>query len=703
MKLVVTEKPSVAKSIASVIGATTAKQGYFKGNGYYVSWCLGHLVALCEPDEYDEIYRKWNIDTLPIIPQKWKYKVLSSSKSQYNILKSLMEQDDVTELIEATDAGREGELIFRLVYYKAKCKKPFQRLWISSMEDKSIIDGFNNLVSGSDFDNLYMAALCRQRADWLVGMNGTRLFTCQYGNGNKLSVGRVQTPTLKIIVDRDAEISNFNSTQYFLTHITTENGIEAVSSPLTKIDAEQLAAACLNSQALIADVEINESKKLPPKLYDLTSLQKDANKILGYTAEQTLTYLQELYEKKLVTYPRTDSKYLTEDMSATAANIISVLANKFLPAYDDVNTNLHNVKQILNSSKVTDHHAIIPTAEIAADNGAFDRLPGNYKKLYYLIMIELFEATYTNYVYESTKIKITCNNYDFSANGTTVKDLGWYKFKDMFKDMLKDLMFNSKSKSDNYEKVLPRVVTGQSFNIVESNFDENWTKPKAHYTEATILSEMERAGAKDMNDDVERKGLGTPATRAAIIEKLIKDGYVIREKNHLVSTEKGSNLIKIMPEIIKLPLMTVKWENQLSDVRDGKLSFDEFMTDIEGIVKLWVSENKEKNQEYSKLFKLSKGDKEIIGVCPKCGGNVYENSKGFCCENRDFGLYKENKYFAALRKKITPTIAKQLFTKGRVHLSDLYSKKKDSTFSATIVMTVNGNYPNFSMEFDNTR
>ncbi len=693
MKLVITEKPSVAKSIANVIGANTTKQGYFEGSGYCVSWCVGHLVTLCEPDEYDEKYHKWDVETLPIIPADWKCKVITASRNQYKVLKSLMEQSDVTEIVEATDAGREGELIFRLVYNQARCSKPFTRLWISSMEDKAIKDGFNNLVAGNEFENLYLAALCRLRADWLVGINGTRLFTCQYGNGVKLPIGRVQTPTLKIIVDRDNEIANFKPEQYFLTHIITENGIEAVSNALAEDISENLSLDCLNAPALISDVEIKENKKNPPKLYDLTALQKDANKILGYTADQTLTYLQELYEKKFVTYPRTDSKYLTEDMGDTASNIINVLINKFLPSYRDIEVNLYNIGQILDSSRVTDHHAIIPTMEIDKDNNGFNNLSSTHQKLYYLIMIRLLEATHTSYIYESTKISISCNNYPFCAKGINVKDFGWKKFKSILNDML-----GINSKLDDEEKTLPCVVTGESFVVIDSKSTEQWTKPKPHYTEATILSEMERAGAKEVNDDVERKGLGTPATRASIIEKLIKDEYISRNKNNLISTEKGINLIKIIPELIKSPLMTAKWENELSDVRDGKLNSDDFMNGIERIVKLWVSNNKVKNPEHIQLFKSSEG-KEVIGVCPNCGGKVYENSKGFCCENRDFGLFKDNKYFAALHKKITTKIAKELFTKGRIYIPDLYSKKKNSTFGATIVMTSEGKYPNFNMEF----
>ena len=694
MRLVVAEKPSVAKSIAKVIGATVNKDGYCEGNGYIVSWCIGHLVTLAKPDEYSDAYKKWNINQLPIIPDVWKNTVIPTTKKQYLILKSLMERTDVTDLIEATDAGREGELIFRLVYNMAKCKKPFYRLWISSMEDKSIEEGFENLVPSSKYDNLYMSAVCRQQADWLVGMNGTRLFTCLYGNGNVLPIGRVQTPTLQIIVTRDNEIKNFKSESYYQAHIITNNNIEATCENTDKETAEKISAMCFNKNAKVVDVEISEKKVTPPKLYDLTSLQKDANKKLGYTAQQTLTYLQELYEKKLVTYPRTDSKYLTNDMETTVRELLDIIKLSYTVNISGIDTNINNIKVILNSSKVTDHHAIIPTVEIRKN--IFEDLPLTHKNILYLIIYRLLEATYTSYVYESKKISLACENNGFIATGKTVKDLGWYAIK----NELMSIIGSRENDTEKDDTILLDIITGMDLVVADTSVSEHWTKPKPHFTEATILAEMERAGSKEMTSEVERKGLGTPATRASILEKLIKDGLVKRDNNSLLSTEKGVNLIRIVPETIKSPSLTADWENKLVMVSEGKLSSDEFMDDIIHIVSIWIDNNKFENPNYKGLFKNTSSNSSI-GICPKCGGTVYENQKGFCCENKDFAIWKNNPYFNAMNKKPTANIVKKLLTEGKCYIADLYSKKKQKTFSAIIIMKIDDKgYPSFSLSFD---
>lgn len=692
MKLVIAEKPSVAKSIAKVIGATNNKDGYCEGNEYIVSWCVGHLVTLAEPDEYNEVYKNWDLNNLPIIPDLWKNKILPSTKKQYSILKKLMQRNDVTELVEATDAGREGELIFRLVYNMTRCKKPFYRLWISSLEDKAIRDGFNNLEPSKKYDNLYQSALCRQQADWIVGMNGTRLFTCLYGNGNVLPIGRVQTPTLQIIVTRDDSIKNFTSEAYYQVHIITNNNIEATSENMDKEKADNIAALCFNKVTKITDVEIKENRITPPKLYDLTSLQKDANKKLGYTAQQTLTYLQELYEKKLVTYPRTDSKFLTEDMYDTVKELLNIIKNSFTININSIDTNINNINSILNSNKVTDHHAIIPTVEIS--KGGFENLPLTHKNILYLIMYRLLEATYTNYIYESQKVSVMCENYVFSATGTSIKDLGWFLIKN---ELTSIIGAKEKNKS---EVILPNVVIGTNLIATKTSVSEHWTKPKPHYTEATILAEMEKAGSKEMVDDVERKGLGTPATRASIIEKLIKDGFVSRNNNNLLATEKGANLIKIVPDIVKSPSLTADWENKLLMVSDGKLSPNEFMNEIKSIVDLWVADNKNLKSEYIGLFK-SNNSNSAVGICPKCGSKVFENTKGFCCQNKDFAIWKNNPYFNAMNKKPTTEIVKKLLADGKCYMADLYSKKKQKKFSATIIMKIDENgYPAFSLSFD---
>lgn len=693
MKLVIAEKPSVAKSIAKVIGATKNKDGYCEGDNYIVSWCVGHLVTLCDPEEYNEIYKKWDVSCLPIVPEKWKSKILPTTKKQFFVLKNLMDRADVTELIEATDAGREGELIFRLVYNMAQCKKPFYRLWISSLEDKAINEGVRNLKPSAEYDNLYQSALCRQQADWLVGMNGTRLFTCLYGNGTVLPIGRVQTPTLQIIATRDLSIKNFTAEAYYKAHIITDNSVEAITENMSKESASKLADTCSKKVAKVVDVEIKENKTPPPLLFDLTSLQKEANKKLGYTAQQTLTYLQELYEKKYVTYPRTDSKFLTEDMGDTVKSLLNIIKSSFVMINNiDINININNIKFILNNKKVTDHHAIIPTVEIA--NCDFENLPLTHKRLLYLVIYRLLEATYTNYIYESKKISLECENNIFCATGTTVINMGWHLVRDELTSILGS---KEKAKADT---LLPNVITGMDLIIQETSVSEHWTKPKPHYTEATILAEMEKAGAREMVDDVERKGLGTPATRAAIIEKLIKDSLIERNKGNLLLTEKGANLIKIIPDMVKSPALTADWENKLVMVSNGELSPNEFMDSIKSIVNMWVKDNKDVNAEYKSLFQNTNSNL-VVGVCPKCGGNVSENSKGFCCQNKDFAIWKNNPYFGAMNKKLTTKIVKSLLATGKCYISDLYSKKKEKTFSATVVMTIGDNgYPVFNLEFN---
>ncbi len=690
LQLVVTEKPSVAKSIAKVIGATSNKDGYCEGNGYIVSWCIGHLVALSEPEEYDPKYKKWDVSLLPIIPEKWKYSLKSSTKGQFYTIKKLMERDDVTNLIEATDAGREGELIFRLVYYFAKCNKPFKRLWISSMTDDAIKDGFDKLRDGREYDNLYRSAKCRSEADWLVGMNGTRLFTCLYGAGNTLPIGRVQTPTLHIIVERDISIKNFVSAPYYRTHITA-NGIEAVTEDLSKREAESLANKLLNNTAIVKDVQNTQKKTMPPLLYDLTSLQKDANKLLGYTAQQTLSYLQELYEKKFVTYPRTDSKYITDDMEISVGNIIGCLLNKFnISAVNNFKT---NIKRIINNDKVTDHHAIIPTdVALQAD---FDTLTNTHKKLFYLIAYRLLMAVDMPYIYLSTKIHLSAAAHDFTATGATVREYGFLNLK-------KQLLAIIGKTAEKKDKELPEVEINQKLSISEAKAVEYWTKPKPHYTEATILAEMEKAGAKEISDDAERKGLGTPATRAAIIEKLIKDGLIIRDKSNLLASDKGINLIQIVPAEIKSPSMTADWENKLADIALGKYSSTEFMDNIKRILSEWIEKNKIPNKEYIQLFNTVNNEKTAFAICPKCGGSIYENNKAYSCENKDFVLFKDNKYFSAFKKKITKSIAKKLFETGQCYIPDLLSKK-NKTFAATIIMTAetDSQYPKFDLQFPN--
>ena len=556
MELVIAEKPSVAQSIAAVLGATQRKDGYLEGNDYLVSWCVGHLVELVQPESYEEAWKKWSYDNLPIIPQEWQHEVKSDTKAQYQILKKLMHDDRVDAVVCATDAGREGELIFRLTYNMAGCRKPMKRLWISSMEESAIRDGFHNLRPGSDYDNLYKSALCRQEADWLVGINGTRLFTVLYG-GKALKVGRVQTPTLAMLVDRESKIMNFKKEAYYMAHIM-ENGLDAVSEHISdKTEAERIAGACENGQALVTSVIKEEKWVAPPKLYDLTTLQRDANRLFGFTAKQTLEYTQSLYEKKLVTYPRTDSQYLSDDMEGTAKNVIEAIFNSLL--FEQNIMFNPDIKRILNSKKVTDHHAIIPTMEIIKQD--LKAIPESEMKILSLCANRLLCATGEKHIYNSTKAVITCNNTVFKVSGKEVWKNGWKEFEDFFKNSYK----TAEDKSDaEREKKLPELREGMMIAVEQTKVSEHFTQPPKHYTEDSLLSAMERAGAEDMGDEVERKGLGTPATRADIIEKLVKDGFVKREKKQMIPTEDGMKLITILPDVVKSPKLTADWENELT-------------------------------------------------------------------------------------------------------------------------------------------
>ena len=522
MQLVIAEKPSVAQSIAGVLGVTERKDGYMEGNDYIVSWCVGHLIELAQPESYDEALQKWTYASLPIIPDTWQHEVKSDTKAQYNVLKKLMHDSRVESVVCATDAGREGELIFRLTYNMAGCDKPMQRLWISSMEESAIKEGFSNLRPGREYDHLYESALCRQEADWLVGINGTRLFTVLYG-GKALKVGRVQTPTLAMLVDREAKIMNFKKESYYVAHILC-NGLDAVSEHIRdKAEAEKIAGACANGQALVTTVVKEEKWIAPPKLYDLTTLQRDANRLFGFTAKQTLEYTQSLYEKKLVTYPRTDSQYLSDDMEGTARNVIEAIFNSLLSEQNILFN--PDVKKILNSKKVTDHHAIIPTMEIVRQD--LKAIPESERKILSLCANRLLCATAEKHIYNSTKAELTSNGMVFKVSGKEIWKNGWKDFEELFKKAYKTT--EDKDDSDDTKK-LPELTEGMTVTVEDTRVSEHFTQPPKHYTEDSLLSAMERAGAEDMGDEVERKGLGTPATRADIIEKLVKDGFVKREK-----------------------------------------------------------------------------------------------------------------------------------------------------------------------------
>lgn len=688
MRLVITEKPSVAKSIAEVLQATEKKDGYLQGNGYLVSWCVGHLVELASADTYREEWKKWAYELLPIIPDTWQYRVKENTREQYDVLYHLLHDSQVTEIICATDAGREGELIFRLVYEQAGCKKPFKRLWISSMEEKAIEDGFLHLRDGSDYDALYQSAVCRSVADWLVGINATRLFTVLYHH--KLTVGRVQTPTLAMLVEREKNITDFKKEQYFMAHILMD-GIDAVTERIDdKNKAEQIARACQEGQALVVSVNSEEKTINPPKLYDLTTLQREANRLFGFTAQQTLDYTQSLYEKKLVTYPRTDSQFLTEDMGQTAIEVMEAVKTVISSMMGI--SHAPDVGRILNSKKVSDHHAIIPTMEIVKAD--FDKIPGGEMQILSLVAARLICATGMKHVYETVKVEFSCNGYSFTASGKSILQDGWKTFEELFLKSCKE-----GKRAEKEEKPLPQLTEGVTFSGLDTKVSEHFTAPPKHFTEDSLLAAMERAGNKEMSDEVERKGLGTPATRAAIIEKLVEKGFIERKNRQMIPTDNGVKLITVLPEVVKSPKLTAEWENDLTLIAKGEKSADVFLAGIERMVTDLVHTYHEVDEASQGIFS---SDKMAIGKCPKCGGNVYESKSNFYCENRecDFALFKNNKYFASMRKELTKTIAQALLRDGKARVSGLYSQKKDSTFSAIIHMDAAGKYPQFSMEFE---
>lgn len=620
MQLVITEKPSVARSISEVIGATEISDGYMEGNGYIVSWCVGHLVELAQPESYGEQWKKWTYESLPVKPEKWQYEVKPDTKAQYDVLCQLLHRKDVTATICATDAGREGELIFRLVYEMAGCDKPIKRLWISSMEESAIREGFGNLQPGSDYDNLYHSALCRQEADWLVGINGTRLFTVLYG-GKVLKVGRVQTPTLAMLVDRETKIMNFQKEKYYMAHILMD-GIDAATGRIDdKKKADEIVGACQNGQALTTSVVKEEKTVMPPKLYDLTTLQRDANRLFGFTAKQTLEYTQSLYEKKLATYPRTDSQFLSDDMGQTAEGVIEAVFHSLM--FEENKAPRPDIKRILNSKKVTDHHAIIPTMEIAkADLAA---LPETERKILSLVANRLLCATVEKHLYETVKAEFSCNGHTFTVSGKSVTHNGWKSFEDAFKRSFK---ISGNQEEEKEEKKLPELSEGQAFDGVQTKISEHFTSPPKHFTEDLLLSAMERAGAEDMGDDVERKGLGTPATRADIIEKLVKDGFVKREKKQIIPTEDGLKLITVLPDVVKSPKLTADWENALTLVAKGELPMEDFMAEIENMVSELIHTYHEVSDEQKKMFAQ---EQTVLGTCPNCGGQVVKGKFGAYC------------------------------------------------------------------------
>lgn len=686
MRLVIAEKPSVAQSIAKVIGADKRQDGYLEGSGYLVSWCIGHLVELALPDVYDEKYSKWRKEDLPIIPDPFKWEVSSDKRSQYSVLKKLMERNDVDEIICATDAGREGELIFRLVYYKTGCKKPFKRLWISSMEDSAIKEGFRSLKDGSIYDDLYSAALCRSKADWLVGINATRLFTTSYGK--RLTVGRVQTPTLAMLVERQNEIDGFQKEKYFNVHLKKDD-LEVVKEKIFEESAaNEICEKCNGKQLVITSVQQTKKTINPPRLYDLTTLQRESNKIFSYTAQKTLELTQSLYEKKLVTYPRTDSQFLTADMEATAEKMVKDTIRAF-----DVITMVQepDISRIIDSSKVSDHHAIIPTAEITKQD--LSELSDQESNILKLIAFNMLCAVGAKHEYLETEIRATCEGEEFKAKGKTVITEGWKAIEATTKQMLR-----KKDGKELKETILPDVREGQHFFPVSSSLSEHFTQPPKPFNEDSLLSRMETAGNESFDEDTEKKGLGTPATRASMIEKLISSGYAERKGRKLIPTEDGINLIRIVPDDIKSPKLTAEWENTLLQMERGKSSPDEFMEEIESMVKSLVERYGSVSDEEQDRFSFTR---EEIGRCPRCGSPVYEGRKNYYCSNRECGfcIWKESKSLTSMKKKVDAKMAKELLETGRTHVKGLYSSKKNKRFDADLVMDDTGTRVNLNLDF----
>ncbi len=678
MRLVIAEKPSVAKAIANVIGASKHNDGYLSGDGYAVSWCFGHLAELAQAESYDKKYGQWRYEDLPIVPEVWQYVVSEDKRKQFETLKKLMHDENVTEVINACDAGREGELIFRTVYNIAGCTKPMKRLWISSMEDTAIRDGFNNLRPGSEYDNLYNAAICRSKADWLVGINATRLFSVLYHR--TLNVGRVVSPTLAMIVQREAEIKAFKSEPFY--KVSLDFGTFKAESDRFSDEAEVAAVAerCNNQEAVVISAESKEKSEKPPALYDLTTLQRDANRTLGYTAQQTLDYLQSLYEKKLCTYPRTDSKFLTEDMSGTLAEIVGISAK----VIDAAIPQSINTDRVCDNKKVSDHHAVILTKSAA--NTDISSLIAGEREILKLIAKRTLCAVSDPYRYTETTAVITCSGTEFIAKGKTTVDLGWKAYV----------------KTDETDNTLPELTENEPLTVNYISVTEGKTTPPKHYTEDTILSAMEKAGAQDIPKEAERKGLGTPATRAGIIEKLVSVGFITRKKGQktvsLIPDGIGTSLITILPEELQSPLLTAEWEQQLLLIEKGELAPDDFMKAIKDMVDNLIRNYK----VIDGADVLFPSGRPVVGKCPRCGSDVTESKKGYFCERNNcrFALWKDNRFLTNKRVSLTKKMAQTLLKDGRTYVSDIFSEKTGKKYDAFIVMTDDGDKTTFSLDFN---
>ena len=692
MQLVIAEKPSVAASIAAALGVKNKKDGYIEGGGYLISWCVGHLVELAEAAAYGEQYKKWSYESLPIVPEEWQYTVTADKGKQFATLKELMHRADVSEVVNACDAGREGELIFRFVYDMAQCNKPMRRLWISSMEDAAIKAGFADLKDGRDYDALYASALCRAKADWIIGINATRLFSCLYDK--TLNVGRVQTPTLKMLVDRGKAISHFKKEKYY--HVRLDlSGAEAVNERISdKGKADTLKAACEAETAVCVSLTKEKKTAAPPKLFDLTSLQREANKIYGYTAKQTLDLAQTLYEKRLLTYPRTDSAFLTDDMGGTAAKTVTMLSEK-LPFMEGAEFT-PDVSRTLDSSKVSDHHAIIPTMELAKTDLA--ALPESERNILTLAGARLLFAAAEPHIFEEITAVFSCADTEFTARGKTVLAGGWKDLERRYRATLKGKPDPEDTDSDG-ENTLPELAEGQTFENPTAKVTEHFTTPPKPHNEATLLSAMERAGNEDTDPDAERRGLGTPATRAAVIEKLVKSGFAERRGKQLIPTPNGNALISILPDMLTSPMLTAEWENNLTQIAKGAADAGDFMQRIEAMARELVKENATADKD--KAAFTGGEEKSSIGKCPRCGSPVREGKKNFYCSNREcaFTMWKNDRFFEERKVTFSPKIAAALLKSGKVNVKGLYSPKTGKTYDGAIVLAdTGGKYVNYKIE-----
>ena len=673
MFLVLGEKPSVAQALAEVLGAKKRADGYLEGEDCIVSWCLGHLAEYVAPEVYDERYKKWEFADLPILPKAWELRIAKDKKEQFDVLKELLNRKDLEYVVNACDAGREGELIFKRVYDLSKSSLPVKRLWISSMEEQAIKDGFASLKDGSCYDSLYQSALCRAKADWLVGINASRLFSVLYNQN--LKVGRVQTPTLAMIVDRNQKIKEFTKEKYYMAHIKFDD-MDAVTEHFQKKeDADKVAADCAERMCEVEKDDVKEKTVRPPKLYDLTTLQREANRMFGYTAQQTLDAVQEMYEQKLVTYPRTDSQYLTDEMGESTETLIQMLLGKM--PYAEGLEYQPDVSKVLNSKKVSDHHAIIPTVEVAkADIG---KLKERNCKILYLISARVLTATADPYIYESHKCQITCNYHTFYLNAKKTKQEGFKTIEKKLKQFFGIIAEKEEPELD--------IWAGKHYGPCDSFVSEHFTQPPKQYTEDTLLSAMERAGNEELTEDTEKKGLGTPATRAAIIEKLIQSGFVKREKKNLVPTDNGNVLITVLPDEIKSPKMTAEWEMALNHIAQNTETADEFLNGITELMQELVARYQGISEEKKNQFQ-GKAKGEVIGKCPRCGADVREGKVNFYCSDRNcaFTLWKNDKFLASQGKKMDKTTAKKFLSKGKIHYKDLVSRKTGRQYEATVEM-----------------